>query len=65
MPLTEFRDRKKISPVELTKACLARIEQFNPTLNAFITIGMGIDYQSDPSTLKSPVERPAARHRVH
>src|SRR6516225_4275067 len=30
--------QKKISPVELTKACLARIERLNPTLNAFITI---------------------------
>src|SRR6185436_8361307 len=30
--------KKRISPVELTKACLNRIEQLNPTLNAFITI---------------------------
>jgi aspartyl-tRNA(Asn)/glutamyl-tRNA(Gln) amidotransferase subunit A len=30
--------KKKVSPVELTKACLARIDRFNPTLNAFITI---------------------------
>jgi len=29
---------KKVSPVELTQACLARIEQLNPKLNAFITI---------------------------
>ncbi len=29
---------KEISPVELTKACLGRIEQFNPKLNAFITV---------------------------
>jgi aspartyl-tRNA(Asn)/glutamyl-tRNA(Gln) amidotransferase subunit A len=29
---------KKISPVELTKACLGRIEQLNPKLNAFITV---------------------------
>jgi len=28
----------KISPVELTQECLARIEKLNPTLNAFITI---------------------------
>ena len=27
-----------ISPVELTTACLARIEKLNPKLNAFITI---------------------------
>src|SRR5918996_438551 len=30
--------RKQISPVELTNSCLARIEQLNPTINAFITV---------------------------
>ena len=30
--------RKRISPVELTNACLTRIEQLNPTINAFITV---------------------------
>ncbi len=30
--------KRKVSPVELTKTCLARIERLNPTLNAFITI---------------------------
>jgi aspartyl-tRNA(Asn)/glutamyl-tRNA(Gln) amidotransferase subunit A len=30
--------RKEISPVELTRACLAQIERLNPILNAFITI---------------------------
>jgi aspartyl-tRNA(Asn)/glutamyl-tRNA(Gln) amidotransferase subunit A len=29
---------RKISPVELTRACLERIEQLNPALNAFITV---------------------------
>ena len=29
---------KKVSPVELTKACLARIERTNPSLNCFITV---------------------------
>ena len=29
---------REISPVELTKDCLARIEQLNPILNAFITV---------------------------
>src|SRR5260370_15021820 len=29
---------KKVSQVELTKACLARIESLNPTLNCFITV---------------------------
>src|ERR1043165_3131316 len=30
--------RKQISPVELTNACLERIEQLNPSINAFITV---------------------------
>ena len=30
--------RKQISPVELATSCLARIEQLNPTINAFITV---------------------------
>jgi aspartyl-tRNA(Asn)/glutamyl-tRNA(Gln) amidotransferase subunit A len=30
--------RKEISPVELTRACLDRIEKLNPVLNAFITV---------------------------
>jgi aspartyl-tRNA(Asn)/glutamyl-tRNA(Gln) amidotransferase subunit A len=34
----ELIRRKKVSPIELTRACLARIEQLNPALNAFITI---------------------------
>jgi aspartyl-tRNA(Asn)/glutamyl-tRNA(Gln) amidotransferase subunit A len=29
---------KKVSPVELTRECLSRIERLNPRLNAFITI---------------------------
>jgi len=32
-----LRDRK-VSSVELTRACLARIERYNPRLNAFITV---------------------------
>ena len=30
--------RKKVSPVEVTRACLARINKWNPSLNAFITV---------------------------
>jgi aspartyl-tRNA(Asn)/glutamyl-tRNA(Gln) amidotransferase subunit A len=35
---SELLRRKEISPVELTRACLERIEQLNPTINAFITV---------------------------
>src|ERR1700684_4228051 len=30
--------RRDVSPVELTRACLDRIEKLNPSLNAFITV---------------------------
>jgi aspartyl-tRNA(Asn)/glutamyl-tRNA(Gln) amidotransferase subunit A len=30
--------RRDVSPVELTRACLARIDALNPALNAFITV---------------------------
>src|SRR5258708_38230214 len=30
--------KKAISPVDLVKACLQRIEQLNPRLNAYITV---------------------------
>jgi aspartyl-tRNA(Asn)/glutamyl-tRNA(Gln) amidotransferase subunit A len=30
--------RKEVSPLELTRACLDRIDQLNPKLNAFITV---------------------------
>jgi len=35
---SELLRRKEISPVELTNACLARIEELNPSINAFITV---------------------------
>jgi aspartyl-tRNA(Asn)/glutamyl-tRNA(Gln) amidotransferase subunit A len=41
MSIREVADlirKKKVSPVELTSACLARIDRVNPALNAFITI---------------------------
>jgi aspartyl-tRNA(Asn)/glutamyl-tRNA(Gln) amidotransferase subunit A len=34
----ELLRQKKISPVDLTDACLDRIERLNPVLNAFITV---------------------------
>src|SRR5215471_7839978 len=44
LPLLELAEasqavqKKEVSPVELTRACLARIEKLNPELNAFITV---------------------------
>ena len=34
----ELVRRREVSPVELTRACLQRIERLNPVLNAFITV---------------------------
>lgn len=36
--ISELLRKVSVSPVELTTACLARIEKLNPRLNAFITI---------------------------
>lgn len=36
--VSELLRGKKLSPVEVTQACLARIEALNPELNAFITV---------------------------
>ena len=36
--LSELFRQKKLSPVEVTRACLQRIRELNPTLNAFITV---------------------------
>jgi aspartyl-tRNA(Asn)/glutamyl-tRNA(Gln) amidotransferase subunit A len=47
LPLLELAEvskavqKKEVSPVELTRACLERIEQLNPKLNAFITVTEG------------------------
>jgi aspartyl-tRNA(Asn)/glutamyl-tRNA(Gln) amidotransferase subunit A len=44
LPLLELAEvslalqKKEVSPVELTSACLERIERLNPRLNAFITV---------------------------
>src|SRR5689334_12976187 len=35
---SELVRKKSVSPVELTRACLERIAQLNPALNAFITV---------------------------
>jgi len=34
----EWLRKRELSPVELTKNCLAQIEKLNPTLNAFISV---------------------------
>jgi len=38
LELAEALRSRKVSPVELTRACLQTIEELNPVLNAFITV---------------------------
>ncbi len=38
LELAEALRARKLSPVELTRACLQKIEELNPVLNAFITV---------------------------
>lgn len=38
LELAPLLRRKEVSPVELTRVCLGRIEKLNPALNAFITV---------------------------
>ena len=38
LELAEWLRTKAVSPVELARDCLARIEELNPALNAFITV---------------------------
>jgi aspartyl-tRNA(Asn)/glutamyl-tRNA(Gln) amidotransferase subunit A len=38
LEIGELLRKRELSPVELTKNCLARIERLNPKLNAFITV---------------------------
>src|SRR6185295_15096941 len=47
---------RKVSPVELTTACLARIERLNPALNAFITV-TGEQALADARTAESEIAR--------
>jgi aspartyl-tRNA(Asn)/glutamyl-tRNA(Gln) amidotransferase subunit A len=36
--LSELLRQKELSPIDVTKSCLEKIEELNPTLNAFITV---------------------------
>lgn len=56
--------KKAISPVELTKASLQRIEQFNPRLNAFISVTAD-SALSDARTLEAEAQRGHWRGPLH
>ena len=56
--------RKEISPVELTRACLNRIEKLNPTLNAFTTV-MADSALAEASTAENEILREEWRGPLH
>src|SRR5256885_9494693 len=53
---SELLRSKAASPVDLTQACLKRIESLNPSVNAFITV-------SGESALRTAREMEAEAHR--
>jgi aspartyl-tRNA(Asn)/glutamyl-tRNA(Gln) amidotransferase subunit A len=55
---------RKVSPVELTQACLARVDRLNPTLNAFITV-TAEQALSDARTAETEIARGRWRGPLH
>lgn len=56
--------QRKVSPVEITRACLARIEVLNPALNAFITISEE-SALSEARRAESEIQRGEWRSPLH
>ena len=59
----ELRARR-VSPVEFTRACLARIEQLNPQLNAFITV-LAESALADAQRAEREIQRGEYRGPLH
>jgi Asp-tRNA(Asn)/Glu-tRNA(Gln) amidotransferase A subunit family amidase len=55
---------KKVSPVDLVSACLARIEVYNPKLNAFITV-LGASALAQANTLETEQRAGSFRGPLH
>jgi aspartyl-tRNA(Asn)/glutamyl-tRNA(Gln) amidotransferase subunit A len=56
--------RKEVSPVELTRECLDRIEKLNPALNAFITV-TGESALAEAQAAESEISRGDWRGPLH
>ena len=56
--VSKLLKKKEISPVELTRICLERIDEFNPKLNAFIAV-----YPEDAMIQAKKAEREIARNQ--
>ncbi len=61
---SELLRKGSVSPVELTIACLARIEKLNPTLNAFITV-TGESALAEARQAESEIRRGEWRGPLH
>ena len=55
---------RKVSPVDLTRACLARIERLNPRLNAFITV-MAPTAMAEARAAEAEIAKGAWRGPLH
>ena len=55
---------RKLSPVELTNACLAQIEKLNPALNAFITV-TAESAATEARTAEAEIQRGKWRGPLH
>lgn len=55
---------KKVSPVELTNACLAQIDKLNPALNAFITV-TGESAVAEARAAEAEIQRGKWRGPLH
>jgi aspartyl-tRNA(Asn)/glutamyl-tRNA(Gln) amidotransferase subunit A len=60
----ELLEAGKVSPVELTNACLARIGRLNAILNAFITV-TGEQALADARTAETEIAKGRRRGRLH
>jgi aspartyl-tRNA(Asn)/glutamyl-tRNA(Gln) amidotransferase subunit A len=61
---SELAGSRKVSPVELTRACLARTERLNPSLNAFITV-TGEQALADAKAAETDIAAGRRRGRLH
>jgi aspartyl-tRNA(Asn)/glutamyl-tRNA(Gln) amidotransferase subunit A len=61
---SELVRSRKVSPVELTRACLAQIERLNPRLNAFITV-TAAQALSEAKAAEGEIMKGAWRGRLH
>ncbi len=61
---SELVRQRKVSPVELTHACLAQIEKLNPALNAFITV-TGESAAAEARAAEAEIQRGKWRGPLH